>query len=152
MRICSFSSGYADFRSGFAIFTARNVVAQGNVLHVSVILFTGGGIWQTPPIQADTPPGRHPLAGRHPPGRHHLGRYPYSPRQTPPYPSPHPSRNPRDGHCSGWYASYWNAFLFCDGFAIFWLFSVSTSSQVAYLTYLKIANLPEKLQNQHYRS
>ena len=51
-------------------------------LHLSVILFTGGGgVWQTPP-QADTP------------------------RQTPPGQTPPP---PGDGHCSGRYASYWNA-------------------------------------------
>ena len=38
-------------------------------LHLSVILFTRGGVWQTPPRQtppwADTPLGRH-LLGRHP--------------------------------------------------------------------------------------
>ena len=52
---------------------------------------------QTPLLAGKHPPpegtpltGRHPLAGRHPPG------------QTP----------PSDGHCSGRYASYWNAFLF----------------------------------------
>ena len=44
----------------------------------------------TPPGQAHTPGQVHPL-GRHTP----LGRY------TPP-----------DGHCSGRYESYWNAFLF----------------------------------------
>ena len=37
------------------------------------------------------------VSGRHPPEQ-----TPHS-RQTPP---------PRDGHCSRWYASYWNAFLF----------------------------------------
>ena len=42
----------------------------------------------TPP--ADTPIGRHP------------------PRQT----SPRADNPPPDGHCSGRYASYWNAFLF----------------------------------------
>ena len=31
-----------------------------------------------------------------------LPRQTHPPRQTPPF---------RDGHCSGWYASYWNAFL-----------------------------------------
>ena len=61
----------------------------------SVILFTGGGLsasvhagihtpWAGTPSLAGTPPGQvHPLAG------------------TPPH----------DGHCSGRYASYWNAFL-----------------------------------------
>ena len=42
---------------------------------------------QTP--RADTPPRKTPPLGRHPPGRH----------------------PPPDGHCSGRYASYWNAFL-----------------------------------------
>ena len=68
---------------------------------------------QTPPVStgrvvcipactgADTPLGRHPswadtLPRQTPhPGRHPLGRH------TPP-----------DGHCSGRYASYWNAFLY----------------------------------------
>ena len=62
----------------------------------------------TPPLadpRADTPPGLTPpwadttqqtSCGQTPPSRH---------QQTPP---------PRDGHCSGWYASYWNAFLFCQ--------------------------------------
>ena len=43
----------------------------------------------TPLTGRQLPLGRHPPAGIHPPGR-------------PPW----------DGHCSGWYASYWNAFLF----------------------------------------
>ena len=51
-----------------------------------------------PPDQADTPQTRQspPRQGRHP---HRPGR--------------HPPRPPagRDGHCSGCYASYWNAFL-----------------------------------------
>ena len=38
--------------------------------------------------------------GRHPPARHSRARHP-------PVKSP-----PGDGHCSKWYASYWNAFLF----------------------------------------
>ena len=55
---------------------------------------------QTPPPWADTPSlGRHPLPGQTPPP---LGSTP-PPRSTPP---------PHDGHCSGQYASYWNAFLF----------------------------------------
>ena len=78
-------------------------------LQVSVDL-APRGLSATHPWQADTPLGRHPLAGRHPPGtqtapqadnaqgRHPLGHPTW---QTP----------PRDGHCSGQYASYWNAFL-----------------------------------------
>ena len=78
----------------------------------SVILFTGGCLPQcilgytpqagTPPWAstapwAGTPPGQahhagqvHTQAGTHPPNRYTL----------------------HDGHCSRWYASYWNAFLF----------------------------------------
>ena len=53
----------------------------------TVILFTGRGVADPPgrPPTTDTPPGQT------------------SPRQTPLH---------RDGHCSGRYASYWNAFLF----------------------------------------
>ena len=38
---------------------------QGNVLHLSVILFTGEGVWETPPW-AD-PPNRHPPPEQTPP-------------------------------------------------------------------------------------
>ena len=80
-------------------------------LHVYGILFTGGRC--TPPW-ADTPLGRHPQAdiplGRHPPWQTPpLGRHPL--RQTPPLGRHPPGRHPSDGHCSGRYASYWNAFL-----------------------------------------
>ena len=57
---------------------------------------------QTPPSWADTLPGQTPpradtpFLGRHPLGRHPLSTHPL----------------PRDCHCSGRYASYWNAFLF----------------------------------------
>ena len=58
-----------------------------------------GGPVTTPPRQttpwANTPLGRHPPRHTSPLGKSSLGR-------TPP---------PRDGHCSGRYASYWNAFL-----------------------------------------
>ena len=56
-------------------------------LHLSVILFTGG--------RCTSPLGRHPPGQTSPLGIH------------PPWVDP-----PRDGHCSGRYASYWNAFLF----------------------------------------
>ena len=49
---------------------------------------------------ADTPSGQTPLR-RYPPSDIH------TPGQTPPQ-----ADLPEDGHCSGWYASYWNAFLF----------------------------------------
>ena len=32
------------------------------LLHLSVILSTGGGVWQTPPLQADTPLATTPRA------------------------------------------------------------------------------------------
>ena len=80
---------------------------------LSVILFTGGvsasiACWDTPPPPPPGPKSRHlppPLGpkGRHPPPRP-KGRHP-PPEQTPPLP-------PADGYCCGWYASYWNAFLF----------------------------------------
>ena len=54
----------------------------------------------TPP--ADTPLGRHPL-GRHPLDRHPPDRHPL-PSACWDTPTP-------GGHCSGRYASYWNAFL-----------------------------------------
>ena len=50
----------------------------------SVILFMGG-VWQTPPGQTPIP-GQTPPPGRQPPA---------------------------DDYCSGRYASYWNAFLYC---------------------------------------
>ena len=85
------------------IFTVRKVM----ILHVSVILFTGAG----------------GLARRHPT----LGRQPPSPWQadTPTPAARQPSWQANtlpDGHCSGRYASYWNAFLLpptnivCEGY------------------------------------
>ena len=59
--------------------------------------------WDTPPWQ--TPPGRHP-PGRHTP----LGRHPPWKHTSP------PGSTPPNGHCSGRYASYWNAFLFISLF------------------------------------
>ena len=68
----------------------------------SVILFTGVRV-------ADTPLGKYPPGQTDSLGRHPLAETP-SPGQTPPdqcllgY-------TPSSGHCSGQYASYWNAFL-----------------------------------------
>ena len=58
----------------------------------SVILFGGGVVY----------PSMH--WSRHPPCPVHAGIH------TPAWADRTP---PPDGHCSGWYASYWNAFLFC---------------------------------------
>ena len=73
------------------------------------------------PCQADTLLGRHPtttqthpLSSRHPPARQTTppGRHPPW-VDTPPHARQTPPRHPpRDGYCSGRYASYWNAFLF----------------------------------------
>ena len=49
-------------------------------------------------------PGYNPPQNRHPPmSRHPLKSIPPTPQEQAP---------PLDGYCCGWYASYWNAFLF----------------------------------------
>ena len=57
-----------------------------------------------------TPPWADTPLGRHTPGRHPLSR------PTPPVADTSSEQTsfppPRDGHCNGLYASYWNAFLF----------------------------------------
>ena len=102
------------------IFTVSNEVAKVMFLHVSVILFTRGGLPQcmlgyspgpgTPP-QDQAPPG-----SRHPPEHTPPEQTPQSrpPGTRPPPPSRHPQgadTHPRVGYCCGRYASYWNAFL-----------------------------------------
>ena len=81
-----------------------------------VILFTGrgclpgGGLWQTPPGQ-NTSLGRYPPpvhAGIHTPWPVHAGIQPHCPVHAGIH-APPPL-----GHCSGRYASYWNAFLFVN--------------------------------------
>ena len=93
------------------IFTGRNeVVAKVIFLHLSVILFTRGGLPQCmvrypPPSRsrhppgADTPPEQTPPRSRHPPeqtpprSRHpHGSRHPLPQEQTPPPRSRHPPR------------------------------------------------------------
>ena len=105
------------------IFTGRNeVVAKVIVLHLSVILFTGEGLPQC--MLGYHPPGsRHPLgAGTHPWEQVHPGAATPqeqafdSSRHPPGAGTPPRSRHPLSPHgirsMSGWYASYWNAFLF----------------------------------------
>ena len=88
------------------IFTGRNeVVAKVIVLHLSVILFTGGAcLRQTPQVR------HHPPQFRHPPGADITPRSDthISGLSTP------PSGEANSGiwSTSGRYASYWNAFLF----------------------------------------
>ena len=62
---------------------------------------------QTPPSRADTPLGADTLPGAVTPPA----------RDTPTGADTHPPL--RYGHCCGWYASYWNAFLL----NVFFLFS-----------------------------
>ena len=104
------------YPSFFLIITVRNEVAKVMFLHLSVILFTGGGTWAgTPPGQvhprADTPPRPGaPLLGRytpqtgtpprqvHPRQVHPQARY--TPRAgTPPGPGTPPGS--RYGYCCG---------------------------------------------------
>ena len=61
-----------------------------------------------------TPPGRQPpQADTHPLDRHPLGRHSSPQADTPLRQTP--SLSPiQDGHCSRWYAPYWNAFLFLN--------------------------------------
>ena len=74
--------------------------------------------WDTTPLVAGTPLGVDPPEQLPPP-----------PEQGPPWqqPPPPPSGHPhweqtppppgsRDSYCCRWYASYWNAFLFCNVF------------------------------------
>ena len=71
-------------------------------------------LWQTPPGRhppgQTTPLGGHPRwqTCRHRPRQTHLGQ---TPSQAKP-PGKPPPPTPSHGHCSGRYASYWNAFLF----------------------------------------
>ena len=65
------------------------------------------------PPQTDTPTLRQTPPGRHAPGRHLS-----------------PGLPPRNGHCSGRYASYWNAFLFTE--------ILSERAETFYLLYMII--------------
>ena len=97
---------------------------QGNILHLSAILF-GGGLPQC--MLGCHPPPRRPPAKdiplpRRPPegGTHPLPRRPPPAKETPPEGgTPMPRRPPQQWDpppgiwlMSSWYASYWNAFLF----------------------------------------
>ena len=106
-----------------SIITGRNeVVAKVMFLHVSVILFTGGGLQRTPlRHQADTPPDlADPPAGRPPSRENPPDQADHPGRENPPGTGRPPRQGeptPREEDCSirsmsGRYASYWNAFLF----------------------------------------
>ena len=85
----------------FDIYRPQRSCDKVMFLRLSVILSTGGGVWQTPPLADITPPGTDILSGRYTPAR--AGTLP-----------------PRDGHCSGRYASYGNAFLFIIILRVIW--------------------------------
>ena len=98
-------------------------------LHLSVILFTGGGLrncmlgYTTTPLGADTLPtpqqqttgtrGRHPPGVDNPPGTR--GRHPPGTRTR--Y-TPHCSACWEIRETSGRYSSHWNAFLFKHEFTM----------------------------------
>ena len=62
------------------------------------------------PPQSRHPQSRYPPQSRQPPQSRNPPQSRHSPRSRQPHRSRHPS--PRDSHCCGRYASYWNAFLF----------------------------------------
>ena len=87
----------------FIFYRPQQYLRKGYVF-TGVFLSTGEGRFTSPLCQADTPlPGRHPLC--------QADTTPA--RQTPPCKAdtPLPGRHPlpRDGYCSGRYASYWNS-------------------------------------------
>ena len=110
---------------GSHLFTIRNKVAKVMFSHLSVILFTGGGLpqcmlgyapqEQTPPTDQGTLLGADPPRTRHTPQEqtpHPGSRPPLD--QAPPGPGTPGTRHPlplADGYCCGRYVSYWNAFL-----------------------------------------
>ena len=68
----------------------------------------------TPPFGKHTSLGSTPPSGKHIPLEAHTPPGSTPPRSTPPQEAPPgstPLSLPSDGHCSGRYASYWNAFL-----------------------------------------
>ena len=82
-------------------------------------MFTRGGVYitlgrqpqrQTPSPWADTHPGQTPILGRNPLRQTHPRADTLPPGQTPLAWEDTPC--PRHRHCSGRYASYWNAFLY----------------------------------------
>ena len=103
-----------------------------------------GGGWD-PSMPCSRSQGPHPggklrgLVREGSPGPHHGGGSRPTPRgvsrPTPRgvYPRMHWGRHPPDGYCCGWYASYWNAFLFKIAYkSLYW------AGQVCFLTVLQV--------------
>ena len=104
--------------AGFFI-TVRNEVGKVFFLHLSVILSTGEeGLPQCmlgyhhPPPGPGTPQSRDPPWDQVPPEQTPPRTSPPGADPTPLGPGPPEQTPPRDGYLCGWYASYWNSFLF----------------------------------------
>ena len=97
-------------KSSFFFNRSQTKLREGNVLHLSVILFTGG--------RGCTPPGH-----THSPG--HTHPWTHTPIWTSPRLDTHPGHRRPCTHIpplrstSGRYASYWNAFWFLVFFCFF---------------------------------
>ena len=118
------SDSFATNQMAYLLPPTNEVWGKVIFLHLSVILFTGGGTWAgtpwtgTPPW-AGTPPGRYtPWAGTppgqvHPPGRYTPWAGTPPSRYTLPWAgTPPPAMHAGIRSTSGRYTSYWNAFLF----------------------------------------
>ena len=136
------SGWYASYWNAFLLPPTNEVWGKVIFFHLSLILFTKGGVpGQVPPGRytpwAGTPPGQvhpwqvhpqagtrsegtspqagTPLAGTPPKQVHPPGRYPLAgtpPRQVHPQAGTPPAMHAGIRSTSGRYASHWNAFLF----------------------------------------
>ena len=100
----------------FNIYLLATKLRQGNVLHLSVILFTGGGVCHKRPPRHTTPQTHHHSLWTHHPlwTSHPLPLNTPRPLDTPPPLDTSPPTRAVDAgirSTSGRYASYWNAFL-----------------------------------------
>ena len=96
-----------------AVYRPKQICGKVMFFHLSVSPSVHRGVCIPACIGAHTPLGRHPPravhAGIHPPAQCMLGYTSLLPSAC--WDTPAPS-----GHCCGWYASYWNAFLFIFNF------------------------------------
>ena len=140
------------------IFTVRNVVAERLCFHRRLSFCSQGGCIPAC-TGADTPPGQTPLwADRHPQAD--------TPGQKPPWADTPGQTRPQadtssNGHCSGWYASYWNAFLFSQNFRKICItlhilscceFHIATTLTIHFENsqyYIVILYMTEKLKSKH---
>ena len=99
-----------EFNSWLYCYQQQRSWAKVMFLQLSVMLSTGGsasvhaGI---PPLKSRQPPrNRHPLKKQTPPQEADTPKKQTPPKKQTLIPHPHPT--------SGWYASYWNAYLFLN--------------------------------------